>query len=268
MRAVELLAAGPRGTVEIARRLLGATASPGAAAGAVWALLGEDPRFVVDAQGVWSLHAAEIPAPRLAAQNWVVVDVETTGGTPAAGHRVTEVAAVCVSGGKVLSSWSTLVNPGRRIPWGITRLTGITDRMVADAPRFAELAPEFAALLGGRVFVAHNAAFDWGFVSAEMERTFGVLAPGPQLCTVRLARKLLPHLPSRSLEALIDFFGLAVERRHRALDDALATSRVLLHLVSMLEEMGIDDWRGLDQLLTRRQPRRRRSAMPRGMDAP
>lgn len=267
-RAAALLARGPRGTPEMAKQLLGAGGNPGAAAGAVWALLGDDPRFAVDARGVWSLRAMDRRSERLADQRWVVVDVETTGGSAAAGHRVTEVAAVCVGAHGVESTWSTLVNPQQPIPWGISRLTGITDQMVADAPRFAEVAPELGAVLAGRVFVAHNAAFDWGFVCAEMDRALGILPEGRQLCTVRLARKLLPHLRSRSLEALIGYFGLAVERRHRALDDAVATARVLGFLLEMAQDTGVDDLDGLDILLAQRRPRRRRSAMPRGMDAP
>lgn len=269
-RAVSLLQAGPRPTVDVARQVLGLGGNAGAAARAVFELLGEDDRFAVDAQGVWSLAVAAPPPPSggaasLLEEDWVVVDVETTGGTPDSGHRVTEVAAVVVSGGQVRDVYSSLVNPLRRIPSMITRLTGITDRMVSDAPRFAEIAPELERRLRGRVFVAHNAAFDWRFVSAELERCWGVLPAGRQLCTVRLARKLLPQLVSRNLDALAVYFGLEIEARHRAADDALATAQVLLRFIGMLEERDVRAWNELDALLKGRAPRRRARRSPRSM---
>ena len=196
-----------------------------------------------------------------------MVDVETTGGSPRHGHRVTEVAAVCVVGGRVERTYSTLVNPERRIPAMITSLTGITDEMVRGAPRFHEVAEELGEVLQGRVFVAHNAAFDWGFLCSELERCVGSALSGRQLCTVRLARKLLPQLPSRSLDSLAHYFGLEIEARHRALDDAVATAHVLLRLLDRLREMEIDDWTGIQKLLSGRAARRTRRASLRSMDS-
>src|SRR6185369_16937514 len=136
------------------------------------------------------------------AVDFIVVDVETTGTGAIRGDRVTEVAAVHVRGGVVEPVFTSLVNPGRPIPWFITSLTGIDDAMVRDAPSFSDIAGELAAHLAGRVFVAHNAAFDWGFLNAEFSRVasgaFDVLVPS-RLCTVRLARRLLRHLPRRNL---------------------------------------------------------------------
>lgn len=267
-RAVELLTHGPLSTPELAARLLDQASDPGAGAGAIWTLLGGDSRFAVDPRGVWALRSdAPVAAVPLRQGDFVVVDVETTGGSPASGHRITEVAAVCVSGGEIREAWSSLVNPERPIPYNITLLTGISNQMVADAPRFLEIASVLAPLLGGRVFVAHNAGFDWRFVSAEMERSLGVLPVERQLCTVRLARKLLPELPSRSLGSLADYFGLEIESRHRALDDAVATARLLLHFIDMLEDREITDWAGMETWLARRTRRRKRSLFPRPMDS-
>lgn len=271
-RAMAALAAGPRPTGDVAREVLGITGGgPKAAAAAVFALLGTDARFHVDGQGRWSLAAAPAAAPprRLRDESWVVVDVETTGGSPGAGHRVTEVAAVRVAGGEVRESYATLVNPERPIPSMITRLTGIDDRMVSEQPRFAEVAPRVADALDGCVFVAHNAAFDWRFVSHEMGLATGMTLSGRRLCTVRLARRLLPELPSRGLDALSAYFGVEIESRHRALDDALATAKVLLRMLSMLEERGVDDWEAMEGVLGARKPRapRRRRASPRSMEA-
>lgn len=268
-RAISALAGGPLHTSALAARVLSVSGAPAAAAAAVFGLLGSDSRFAVDASGVWSLAqpAAPEPASSLLLEDFVVVDVETTGGSPQQGHRVTEVAAVLVSGGKVRDSYSTLVNPDRRIPSMITALTGITDGMVRGAPRFHEVAPRLGEFLRGRVFVAHNAAFDWRFVCAEMERCMGRTLEGRQLCTVRLARKLLPQLPSRSLDGLAQFFGLEIESRHRALDDAVATAKVLLLLLDQLAERQVTDWEAMQALLNRRAQRRKRQASPRSMDS-
>jgi DNA polymerase-3 subunit epsilon len=268
-RALRALAGGPLPTTTVARAVLGIQGGAGAAAAAVFALLGADSRFAVDAAGVWSLteQPVERPAPTLRDEDWVVVDVETTGGSPHAGHRVTEVAAVWVRGVEVVRTWSTLVNPERRIPGMITSLTGISDAMVRDAPRFRDIAPELTEVHRGRVFVAHNAAFDWRFVQAEMERAMGSQMAGRQLCTVRLARKLLPQLPSRSLDGLAEYFGLDIEARHRALDDAVATAKVLGRFCEMLEEREVVDWAGVQALLRQRAPRRKRRATPKSMDS-
>jgi DNA polymerase III subunit epsilon len=269
-RAAAMLAAGPKSTADLAAEVLGLRGNESAAAAAVWTLLSDDPRFVGEGTGVWSLRANHPSAPTsLLDEDWVVVDVETTGGTPATGHRVTEVAAVCVSGGAVVDVFSSLVNPGRPIPSMITRLTGITDAMVRDAPPFRDVAARLCEVLDGRVFVAHNAPFDWRFVCAELEAGGGVALRGRKLCTVRLARKLLPQLPSRSLDALVEYFDLRMEARHRAEDDARATAQLLLRLIGILEDRGVTDWPGLEVVLGQRSARRPRSRQrqPRSMDA-
>ncbi|HEU0300186.1 MAG TPA: 3'-5' exonuclease [Longimicrobium sp.] len=273
-RALRVLTAEPLPSPEVARRVLGITGGAGAAAVAVFTLLGGDPRFRVDAQGVWSVAPPvdpDAPAPPrpLREEQFVVVDVETTGGAPSRGHRVTEVAAVRVSGGEVRDTFCTLVNPERPIPGIITGLTGISNAMVAEQPRFAEVARQLSSAIEGCVFVAHNAAFDWRFICHEMGMATGMTLSGRQLCTVRMSRRLLPQLPSRSLDGLALFFGVEIAHRHRALDDAVATAHVLLRLIDLAEEQGVTDWEGLQKLLRRRKPRRsrRRRAMPVSMEA-
>ncbi len=207
--------------------------------------------------------------PRLHTLSYVVVDCETTGGSPGRGHRVTEVAAIRVDRhGRVVDAFETMVNPLRPIPRSITRLTGITDDMVADAPIFLDVAPRLQQLFAGAVFVAHNAPFDLRFIEMEMKRGDFAAPKGRVLCTVRLARKMLPDLRSRSLDALIHHYGLACESRHRAYDDALATVEVLVRLLDRVQEQGVDTWSELDDLLTRKKPRARRSALPTSMEYP
>src|SRR5688572_8314967 len=149
-----------------------------------------------------------------------IVDLETTGGQPAV-DRVTEIGVIEVDGFEVTSEWSTLVNPGTAIPPPIQALTGITSEMVAAAPTFRELAGELYDRLAGRVFVAHNARFDYGFLRREFERAgFKYLAK--TLCTVRLSRRLYPGEAGHDLDSLIERHGLECEARHRALPDASA----------------------------------------------
>lgn len=267
-RALAQLVDGPVKTEALAAEVLALRGNPRAAAAAVYALLGSDARVSVDSFGVWSL--AERPETTavepLCEQEWVVVDIETTGGSAARGHRVIEIAAVHVARGEIRSEFSSLVNPGRPIPRMITSLTGIANDMVSDAPRFDEIATRFADVLGGRVFVGHNAAFDWGFVSAEMERSLGQRLDGRRFCTLRVARRLLPHLRSRSLGSLAEHFGIPMEVHHRALDDAIATARLLLRFLDDLEGEGVADWASLENFFQRRRPRRRRTAMPAPME--
>ena len=152
---------------------------------------------------------------------YAIIDVETTGGT-ARHERITEIAVVLHDGERVVDTFSTLLNPEQSIPWNITRITGISDAMVADAPKFYEVAKRIVEITEGAVFVAHNVAFDYGFVKEEFAR-LGYAFSRKQLCTVRLSRMVFPGLKSYSLSNLKLHFGIRSERSHRALDDTLAT---------------------------------------------
>jgi DNA polymerase-3 subunit epsilon len=137
--------------------------------------------------------------------------------------------------------------------------------MVKDAPPFEALCERVLDVLGGHVFVAHNARFDWGFVNAEIERATGRTLDGPRLCTVKLARKLLPHLRRRSLDYVAMHYGVEIHARHRAAGDAVATARVLIRLLAEARERGCGTWADLELLVTaptRRRRTRRRPARP------
>ena len=159
-------------------------------------------------------------------QTYVVVDVETTGGRGEQ-HRVTEIGAVKVKNGEVIDRFQTLLNPQRAIPSGITRLTGISAEMVADAPLFADIVDEFAAFMGEAIFVAHNVDFDYGFIAREFKR-IGRPFRHPKLCTCASMRKLYPGQTSYSLAALSENYGIALRQHHRALCDAEAAAELLL----------------------------------------
>lgn len=193
---------------------------------------------------------------------YAVVDVETTGGAWSRGHRITEVAAVRIRGdGTFLDEYRSLVNPDRPIPPVISALTRITADMVRVAPRFDEVAADLAHVLSGAVFVAHNAMFDWRFVGAELARANRHLA-GRSLCTVQLARKVVPEVTSRSLDALSWFFNVHNEARHRAWGDARATTIIFRRLLDRLDTLEVNRWNELQELLRRRAKRRRRIASP------
>lgn len=266
-RVVRELQAGPRHTLELARDALGLSGNPRLAARTVFALLADDVRFRVDEAGAWSLAGAN-PAgqagPALRRLSCAVVDVETTGGSFRGGHRVTEVAVVHVDDGKVSETWESLVNPERPIPPRIQRLTGITDEMVAGAPSFEEVAGEVARRLDRRVFVAHNAGFDWRFVSGELERSRRTVPAMQRLCTVRMGRVLVPGLGSHALDPLVGHFGITVAGRHRAGGDARATAELLLRLFGEAEALGLGSLDALEARLASRTSRRsRRERVPR-----
>jgi DNA polymerase-3 subunit epsilon len=159
-------------------------------------------------------------------QDYVVADVETTGGR-AENHRVTEIGAVKVRGGRVVDSFQTLLNPQRSIPPNIVRLTGISPAMVAKAPCFADVADEFEAFMNGAIFVAHNVEFDYGFIAAEFAR-IGRSFRYPKLCTCSSMRRLYPGHRSYSLASLCRAYDIPLNQHHRALCDAEAAAELLL----------------------------------------
>ncbi len=175
---------------------------------------------------------------------YLVLDLETTGGS-GVHDRITEIAAVRLESGRVTQRWSTLVNPGTPIPYFIENLTGISDAMVANAPRFKDVADTLLALLDGAVLVAHNASFDHGFLRGEYAR-LGHDLRVPSLCTVRLSRKLYPQFKSHGLDALISRHGLHTDARHRAMGDV---DMVLAWLAQAQSELGLDRLQDLAQAL-------------------
>ncbi len=206
--------------------------------------------------------SAEPPVP-LNTLEYVVVDVETTGGTHLRGHRITEIAIVrCDANGRQIHEYATLINPGRTIPSEITQLTNIDHGMVRLAPRFEDIADDVRQLLDGRVFVAHNAAFDWGFINGELIRTTGKPLLGRRLCTVRLSRKVVPEVRRRSLDALSYFFNVHNEARHRAYGDARATAVIFRHLLGRVAEREIETWQQLDRFVRAPKLKRKHSALP------
>ena len=154
-------------------------------------------------------------------KTYAIVDLETTGGR-AARDRITEIAIILHDGEKEVDRFESLINPERAIPYNITTITGIDDEMVADAPKFHEVARRVVEITEGAIFVAHNVRFDYGFLKEEYAR-LGYTFTRRNLCTVRLSRKAFPGLRSYSLGNLIRHFGIKVKDRHRAMADTQAT---------------------------------------------
>jgi DNA polymerase-3 subunit epsilon len=270
-RAHLYLQDGPRPSLDVVRDVLGlARANAAIAERLAAALLGADPRFTCDVEGRWAL----VPEPAwrgvaLEAVRYAVVDVETTGMRARGGDRVTEIAVVHLDGRGARVAFESLVNPGRPIPWRIAALTGISDEIVSGAPPFAEVAAAVETALAGRVFVAHNARFDWAFVSAELERASGYPPRMPKLCTVRMTRRLVPELHRRSLDSLMRFFGLETDRRHRAAGDAIVTAQALERLLARARDGGLATWDQLEAMVAGPPPlprRRRRRTSPTSAD--
>ena len=142
--------------------------------------------------------------------------------------------------------------------------------MVKDAPRFAEVEPQLLDVIAGNVFAAHNANFDWRFICAEVFRASGQQLVGRRLCTVKLARKILPQLPRRSLDHVANYYGVEISGRHRAASDAIATARCLVRLLEDAADRGCVTWDDLDLLIGKRglraarlaRAKRRRSLLP------
>ncbi len=154
-----------------------------------------------------------------------VVDLETTGGSPGF-DRVIEIGVLLIDEGEVTGRWQRLVDPGFALPWGIEQLTGIRTADLKGAPTFADVADELHALLSERIFVAHNARFDYGFLKAEFAR-LGIRFDPDRLCTVRWSRQLYPGVRGHGLDAVCARFGIDNAARHRALGDAEATWQFL-----------------------------------------
>lgn len=287
-RASDFLAAGPASAATLIAAVCQLPAVPGPVAEHMAAaLFAGRPEFARGGDGMWRLaepSAAGAGAPgvvgepdaagrydaaprrdpdHLGTLSYTVVDVETTGGSPDAGHRVTEIAAVRIEHGQIRDVFQTLINPERSIPPFITSLTSISWEMVKDAPRFRDVCAELLARMEGTVFVAHNAAFDWRFVAAEVARATGQRIEGRRLCTVRLARAVLPQLRRKSLDWVANHYGVEIEGRHRAGGDALATAHCLLRMLRSAEtDHECSTWSHLERLAGSRGARRRTRRPP------
>jgi DNA polymerase-3 subunit epsilon len=168
------------------------------------------------------------------AETLVVLDFETTGLRPDQDDRITEVAALRLRDGVIVERYQSLVNCQRRLSTSIRSFTGINQQMIDTAPSSAQVLSELLRFIGNDAVVSHNAAFDQGFLDCEAERLHLQRNGNDFICTVQLARRMLPDLPSHSLHALMRYFNLPNAGQHRAAVDADSTAQVLLQLCSLL----------------------------------
>ncbi|MHB1657369.1 MAG: exonuclease domain-containing protein [Burkholderiales bacterium] len=188
--------------------------------------------------------------------NYVLLDLETTGGTPLR-DRITEIALVRYEDEVEVARWQTLVNPETTIPVFIQQLTGITDQMVKNAPTFKQVAAELLCYLEGSVLCAHNARFDHGFLKQEF-KAIGINLRQKVLCTVKLSRRLYPEQRSHSLDSLISRHGLTCHARHRAMGDV---EMMVGFLTAASLELGLERVRAAAAVLLNQTP-----SLPPGID--
>jgi len=174
----------------------------------------------------------------------VFLDIETTGGSPL-GSRITEIGALRVENGKVVGTFNQLVNPEQHVPSFITKMTGINDDMLWDAPLFRGIADDLEVFLDGAIFIAHNVNFDYSFIKAAYQE-IGNKFNMDRLCTARLSRRLYPDQRRHNLDTIIERHGFVVKDRHRALDDA-----TVLHQFyeKALLEHGLELYNAMNHLL-------------------
>jgi len=205
-------------------------------------LIEDDGRLRINDDSIVELvRDDDAEARSLREADFVVVDLETTGAkTPPC--RVTEIGAYRVSGGRVVAEFQTLVNPETIIPPFIVELTGITNAMVKNAPRFVDVAPHWLEFASDAVLVAHNASFDVRFLNHEIGRVFpGRRMANPHLCTVRLSRSIVPGLVNYRLHTVAEHFDISITNRHRAAGDALATAGIFIHMLERLDKHGVNN---------------------------
>lgn len=182
-----------------------------------------------------------------------VFDVETTGLDPRRGHRIIEIAAVRIEGGKIMEekTFTSYVNPERDIPWESRQVHGIGDDAVRGAPTIMEVLPAFLEFAQGSVLVAHNAAFDMSFLASEKEFCWGYIELPECLCTMRLSQSLYPQAFRHNLDTLAQRFSLTLPAdRHRALPDVLLTAQALLKMLESGNIQSLDELRRRAALLT------------------
>jgi DNA polymerase-3 subunit epsilon len=233
----------------LACRLL-MTRDESAASTIVEALVSRDPRFSLT-DGIIAAVSSE--KPQLDASLWeadfAVLDFETNGMAP--GERAIELGLACFRGGSEVEHYQSLLNPGTPVAPFVSRLTGIMEEDLAGKPSFEEIWPQARSLMHQKILVAHNLPFDRRVLRGEVTRLGESMGfASASLCTLRLARRLLPKEESKSLDALAERFGLTFEARHRALDDARVTGRLLYRLLDLAaEKKPLETWRDLQAFL-------------------
>lgn len=182
-------------------------------------------------------------------KRFAIIDIETTG-LRAGAEKITEIAIILHDGKQIIEEFSSLVNPERKIPYFITQLTGISDQLVSDAPKFYELARQIIELTDNAIVVGHNVNFDYSFLKSEF-KSLGYDYQRKTLDTIKLSRKLIPGLPSYSLGKLCAALNIPNSSRHRAAGDAMATTKLFELILSIDNEPEALSIKGLSSNINR-----------------
>lgn len=203
-------------------------------------LVRNDPRLSLN-DGIVEFIPLNHDSLNLFETDYVVLDFETTGAK-CPPCRVTEIGAYRIEKGNITDKFHTLINPETEIPVFITQLTGISDAMVKNAPKFREVADDFLSFIGDAVLVAHNAPFDIRFLNHEIGKIYdGYKVANPHLCTVQLSRRLVPNIENHKLNTVAEHFQVNLENHHRASHDAHATAKIFVNLLEQLNDLGVSD---------------------------
>ncbi len=180
--------------------------------------------------------------------SFVSLDIESTSFDSERGEII-EIALVRVEGSVITEKFTTLVKPIYHVPSRITQLTGITNAMLVGKPNFESILPKVLDFIGDSIIVAHNVEKDIEFIDKYYKQMYGKRFKHPNICTLQLAKNLIPNLSSYSLQDLASFFNIEVKRSHRALDDAETTALVFLELLNILwNKLGIGDYHSIKRL--------------------
>lgn len=181
---------------------------------------------------------------------YVILDIETTGLEPTQ-HEITEIGALKIKGHEVQSMFSSLIRPASPISSEITNITGIDDAMVKNAPSVKEVLPKFIDFVADSILIAHNAEFDLAFIKQNLKQISDKELNNSVICTVKLARYLLPNLKNHKLLTVAAHLGIPVENRHRAMGDAEATYQIWIKFIPLLKDKGTNSKHELDDLVSR-----------------
>ncbi|MCP4750912.1 MAG: hypothetical protein GY866_08470 [Proteobacteria bacterium] len=204
-------------------------------------LLRTDERFVACSNSSWKCASLEniIEDKPIKDVIFVITDIETTGSIKGK-DRIIDIAALKVRNGKVLGKFDSLVNPQKRISKPIVRLTKISNSTIEDSPIIEDVLPDYLRFSKDGIFVAHNSLFDFSFINTELKRiNIKEFNPQVEICTFRIARKLLPHVKARGINGLSAYFDYQMENRHRAMPDVMATKFFLDRFLEQMEENNI-----------------------------
>ncbi len=205
-------------------------------------LLSSDERFIKCEENKWKCASLDelIEDKPIREVTFVITDIETTGSIRGK-DRIIEIAALKVRNGDILDSFECLVNPHKNISRQISKLTKITNSTIQDSPTIEEVLPQYIDFVGHGVFVAHNSLFDFCFINSEIRR-LGILNFKNQtdICTFRIAKKLLPKVKARGISGLSMYFDYPIRDRHRAMPDVKATHFFLERFILELEKLNIN----------------------------